>query len=129
MKFIFTYTGIRVQDMDRSIRFYTEVLGMELLNRGKIAETKGETAALKSKDSPQMLELNWYAEDSPVADPYCDGEELDHLGFGVDDLDDALKHLNEKGHPMVLKCESEGGQWAYVEDPDGNWIELFEKPE
>ncbi|MFQ5909473.1 MAG: VOC family protein [Thermoplasmata archaeon] len=130
MEFKFTYTGIRVVDLDRSIRFYNEVLGMTLLSRGKIPETRGEIAVLKSEGSEQILELNWYAEDSPVAGPYKDGEELDHLAFEVEDLDEALKYLEEKGHPIVLgKCETEGAEWAYVEDPDGNWIELFESGE
>ncbi|MCK4445014.1 MAG: VOC family protein [Thermoplasmata archaeon] len=65
-----------------------------------------------------------------MAGPYKEGEELDHLAFGVEDLDKALKYLEEKGHPIVLgKCEIEGAEWAYVEDPDGNWIELFESGE
>ncbi|MFQ6107367.1 MAG: VOC family protein [Thermoplasmata archaeon] len=127
MEFVFTYTGIRVQDLDRSIRFYTDVLGMKLLGRSEIPYTRGETAGLQGKDSGHVLELNWYSEDSPVAGPFKKGEELDHLAFQVDDLDKALEYLRMKGHPIVSeKREEKGASWAYVEDPDGNWIELFE---
>ncbi len=44
----FDYTGIGVRDLDRSVKFYTEKLGMELVGRHKINETNGEIADLKS---------------------------------------------------------------------------------
>jgi lactoylglutathione lyase len=56
----FTYTGIRVRDMDRAIRFYTEGLGMELLGRRKIPRTGGENVDLKSPGSDHVIELNSY---------------------------------------------------------------------
>ncbi|TLZ80055.1 MAG: VOC family protein [Methanobacteriota archaeon] len=56
----FRYTGIRVRDLDRSIAFYTTVLGMRVTWRMKIRETGGEIAVLKSPRGTQRLELNWY---------------------------------------------------------------------
>src|SRR5256885_5695167 len=56
----FRYTGIRVRDLDRSIAFYTTVLGMRVTWRMKIRETGGEIAVLKSPHGSQRLELNWY---------------------------------------------------------------------
>jgi len=56
----FYYTGIRVRDMDESIAFYTDVMGMKLLDRSKIITTNGEVASLKSPKSDQILELNFY---------------------------------------------------------------------
>lgn len=126
MKFAFTYTAIRVRDLDRSIDFYTKVLGMKLLHRIEAPETKGVLAVLGTKESPHVLELNWYADDSLVAGPYREGEELDHLAFRVDDLDAALKYLEDAGHPRVPgRRRSQGAEWAYVKDPNGVWIELF----
>ncbi len=128
MKFAFVYTGIRVRDLDRSIAFYTDVLGMELLDRTKAPETKGEFATLRSGDRKHTLEVNWYADDSPVAAPYVNGEELDHLAFHVEDLDAALAHLDEHGYPQVLhRFESENSIWAYVQDPDGIYLEFFQR--
>ena len=56
------------------------------------------------------------------------GEGLDHLAFGVDDLDKALKEARSAGHPTVLDMKTKGGRWAYIEDPNGIWIELFTSP-
>ncbi len=128
MRFTFTYTGIRVRDLNRAVDFYTNVLGMKLLDRVEAPETKGEFAALKSEDSENVLEINWYGEGSPVAGPYKEGDELDHLAFGVEDLDAALKYLESEGYPMVLgPIESKHSRWAYVKDPDGIWVELFQR--
>ncbi|MFQ5837260.1 MAG: VOC family protein [Thermoplasmata archaeon] len=128
MKFTFVYTGIRVRDLDRSLEFYTDVLGMKLLRRITAPETQGEFAYLRSEESEQLLEINWYAEDSPVAGPYTEGEELDHLAFQVEDLDETLKYLEERGYPMIMGAlQSEAAQWAYVKDPDGIWIEVFQR--
>ncbi|MEE9236170.1 MAG: VOC family protein [Thermoplasmata archaeon] len=127
VKFTFVYTGIRVRDMDRSIDFYTKVLGMKLLDRSESPENKGEFAGLKSEDSENHLEINWYADDSPVAGLYKEGEELDHLAFSVGDLDGALEYLEEKGFPLVMgPIGSKSSRWAYVKDPDGIWVELFQ---
>jgi len=51
----FEYIGIRVIEMDESIKFYIELLGMELLDRAKIPTTKGETSALQSPGSQLVL--------------------------------------------------------------------------
>lgn len=126
MKFKFEYTGIRVRDLDRSIAFYTEVLGMKLLGRSKIPKTRGEVASVASEGNEHTLELNWYADDSPVAEPYRSGDELDHLAFGVEDLEEAMAHLKERGYPEALRVETERSAWAYVKDPDGIYIEIFQ---
>src|SRR3989442_6488395 len=56
----FRCTGIRVRDLDRSIAFYTTVLGMQVTWRMRIRETGGAIAVLKSPRGSQRLELNWY---------------------------------------------------------------------
>lgn len=126
MKFTFVYTGIRVRDLDRSLAFYTDVLGLKLLGRGTVAKTGGKVASVGTEGDGHVLELNWYPDDSPMAGPYRSGEELDHLAFGVEDLEGALAHLKEHGHPEVLRVEGKESVWAYVQDPDGLYIELFE---
>ncbi len=55
----FAYTGIRVKNMDESVGFYTEILGMKLIGRFKVAATKGAIALLQSLGSGQILELNY----------------------------------------------------------------------
>jgi catechol 2,3-dioxygenase-like lactoylglutathione lyase family enzyme len=54
----FTYTGIEVKDLDESIAFYRDVLGMTYLGRHPIEATGGEVAAFKNEGSERVLELN-----------------------------------------------------------------------
>jgi len=126
MKSKFTYAGIRVKDLERSIDFYTKLLGMKVVGRGKVEQTKGETVGLASEEGGFILELNYYAEDSPYNFEYVTGEGLDHLAFKVDDLDKALEEAKKAGYRTVLEMKTEGGRWAYIEDPNGIWIELFQ---
>lgn len=125
MKSKFVYVGIRVTDLQRSIDFYTKLLGMRVVGRGKNKVTKGETVGLESEKGGFILELNYYEENSPYNTEYIIGEGLDHLAFKVDDLDKALKEARLAGHRTVLEIKADGGRWAYIEDPDGIWIELF----
>jgi lactoylglutathione lyase len=125
MKSKFTYVGIRVIDLQKSIDFYTKLLGMKVAGQGKIEQTKGETVAMTSQEGGFVLELNHYEKGSPYNTKYEVGEGLDHLAFGVEDLDKALKEAKAAGHPTILEIKADGSRWAYIEDPNGIWIELF----
>ncbi|MFQ5998877.1 MAG: VOC family protein, partial [Candidatus Bathyarchaeia archaeon] len=122
----FVYTGIRVRDLEQSIRFYTRICGMDIISRGKISTTGGEIVVLKSPESLQELELNYY----PNETEFKSGDELDHLAFEVEDLENFLMNIAKEG----IKPKSEiifGGvrwsKWCYIVDPDGIWIEINEK--
>jgi lactoylglutathione lyase len=125
MKAKFYYVGIRVTNVQKSIDFYTKLLGMKVINRGKIEQTKGETIALQSEEGGFVLELNYYEKDSPFNTKYSVGEGLDHLAFKVDDFDQALEEARKAGYRVILEMKSKEGRWAYIEDPDGIWIEVF----
>ena len=125
MKSKFTYTGIRVKDLEKSIEFYTKVLEMKVTGRSKIAVAKGEIVNLASEDVGHYLELNYYSKGSKFATRYVSGEGLDHLAFQVEDLDDALGQAKKAGYPPVLEIKTEKSRWAYVVDPNGIYIELF----
>jgi lactoylglutathione lyase len=127
--FRFVYTGIRVKNMDESIRFYTEVFGMRVVEkREKTEPTKGEVVTLKSSNSDQLLELNFYEEDSPFYTAYMNGEDLDHLAFDVENLESSISELGEKGVEIVVEPYRIGG-WreAFVKNPNGIWIELLQR--
>jgi lactoylglutathione lyase len=121
----FTYVGIRVLDLQKSVDFYTKLLDMKVKGRGKIEQTKGETVSLESEDGGFSLELNYYEEGSPHYVEYVVGEGLDHLAFNVDELSKALEEVRSSGYQIVLEMKADGSRWAYVEDPNGIWIELF----
>ncbi len=126
MGYAFAYVGIQVQDLDRSIAFYRDLLGMEVARREKVPETQGEWAELRSPASPLLLELNWYPRGSQhFPGPYRHGNELDHLAFDCEDADTAYRELVAKGAKPGLAPFTEGGsRLAFVVDPDGIWIEL-----
>ena len=125
MKVRFMYVGIRVTDLQKSLDFYTKLLGMKITGRSKIQATKGEVVALESEEGGFTLELNCYDPDSPFNTKYAVGEGLDHLAFKVDDLDKALEEAQQNGYKVVLQMEADGNRWVYIEDPDGIWIEVF----
>ena len=117
----FDYTGIGVRNLDASINFYIEKLGMQLMNRYDIKETKGEIAELKTPEGNQKLELIWYADRKD----YKNGDEVDHLAFTVEDVDAALAELKSQGVEVAMEPFNEGsGRLAFIKDPDGIWIEL-----
>ncbi len=126
MKSKFIYVGIRVKDLEESIKFYTKVLGMRLTGRQRIEETKGEVAGLQSGKNEFALELNHYDEDSPYNVKYTVGEGLDHLAFEVDDIDGAIRAAKRAGYPLVHEVRTKSSRWAYIKDPNGIWIELVD---
>lgn len=128
-----SYVGIRVTDLDRSLRFYKELFGLEEAGRGDNTKLGGGIyVLLKDPKSKAKLELNWYPESSAYASDYLPGEGLDHVSFRVESVADALKRLEAGGAGHVDLPESlrhiEGFNVGYVKDPDGNWIELYDLP-
>lgn len=125
------YTGIRVRDMQASLRFYTEALGMEVVEPLEATPpTRGEVVVLKSPGSTQRLELNWYEAGSRFGTAYTNGEELDHLGFECDDLPRTVAELERRGAEVMIRSGDVGAEigWtaAFVRDPNGIWIELVQ---
>jgi lactoylglutathione lyase len=126
LKSTFTYTGIRVKDLDESVRFYTSLLGMKELGRNKIEATGGEVASLETEKGGPQLELNYYPEGNRYAAEYTVGEGLDHLAFKVENLDAAIAEFARVGHPVLADIRTSSSRWVYVQDPNGIYIELFE---
>lgn len=130
MRFQLAYVGIQVRDLDRSIEFYRDLLGMRVLRRSRVPETGGEWAELASPGSRSVLELNWYPEGSKFfAGPFQRGDALDHIAFQVDDVERTYRDFVSRGVPSGHPPFLEGGTLlAFVQDPDGNWIELTGPP-
>lgn len=126
MRHRFSYTGIRVRNLDGAIEFFKKYLGMKLRSRVKADWNKGEFASMVSEGEKHWLELNWYADDSPVASPFREGEELDHLGFEVDDFEGLLKKLNHAGYPTRIG-PMKYGVWevAFVQGFENIWLDIY----
>lgn len=119
------YAGIRVQDLERAYRFYTETLGLLELRRGTM-EHGGVWVLLEDRLSRQRLELNWYPPGSKYATPWRAGEELDHLGIRVSDIEGLARRLVAAGATEVIR-EMDGGELScvFLRDPDGITLELI----
>jgi catechol 2,3-dioxygenase-like lactoylglutathione lyase family enzyme len=117
---VLEYTGIRVRDLERSRRFYSTGLGLVAGRTGRMA-AGGVWLEMNDPESRATLELNFYP-DQPA---YREGDELDHLGFAVPDLDDSVRRLTELGARVRIPPFRDGDvRLAFLSDPDGVWIEL-----
>jgi lactoylglutathione lyase len=121
----FTYAGIRVTDLERSLRFYRDGLGLREKGRGTMSHG-GTFVGLEDPVSHFQLELNLYPPGSPFATPYSVGEGLDHFGLEVDDAPALIERLRAMGARVALEPWREQGRYwiGFVEDPDGIWIEI-----
>lgn len=120
----FTYTGIRVRDLKRSIKFYTKTMSMRKMRQGRM-QAGGIYVQLRSKDSEQELELNYYPPGSKYHEEYVEGSELDHLAFRCKDVRASYRKVLDGGGTSAIEPWDEGGYTlAFVRDPDGIWIEL-----
>ena len=123
---VLRYFGIRVKNLENSIEFYTKLLGLKVLRKGRMYHG-GKWVLLVDPRSHQRLELNWYPADSPYATKYKLGEELDHIGFRVQDAASTYKKLIASGVKPALVPEQKNGVKGvyYLKDPNGIWIEFF----
>lgn len=122
------YAGVRVRDLDRSVKFYGEATGLLEIRRGTMPHG-GIWVLLEDRTSRQRLELNWYPGGSKYDVPYRAGEELDHLGFRVPDVAAAIAKLEAAGAKEEERFVDEGVlEVAYLRDPDGIQIELIRTP-
>ena len=122
------HTMLRVGDLERSIRFYTEVLGMRLLRRKDYPAGKFTLAFVgydeESKQAAIELTYNW------DVDGYDMGNAFGHIAIEVDDAHAACEEIRARGGNVVREAgPMKGGTTviAFVEDPDGYRIELIQK--
>jgi len=119
------HTRMRVSDMDQTIRFYTEVLGLEVLDR-KVSPRGSHLAFLKVPNSETLIELCSF----PTSGPVRVQEDLVHLAFEVDSLDRTIEWLNAKKIPITdgPTQSSSGSRFLFIDAPDGYEVELIERP-
>ncbi|HXY12691.1 MAG TPA: VOC family protein [Thermoplasmata archaeon] len=119
------YSGIRVTNLTKALRFYTKGLGLVERSRGRM-EHGGVWVLLEDRASHQHLELNWYPRGSKYATPFTLGEGLDHIGVRVQNLGAAGRRLRKAGAKLVAEIKWRGKvALAYYEGPDGVWVELI----
>jgi lactoylglutathione lyase len=122
---VLQYVGIRVTNLERSVRFYTEGLGLREQKRGTMSHG-GTFVSLVDPETHHELELNWYPSDSPYNVPFTVGEGLDHIGCEVPDVRGTVRRLLAAGGTVAVEPWVEQGRYliGFVTDPDGNWVEI-----
>lgn len=118
------HTSITVKDMDESIAFYTEKLGMTLKSRREIKQNNAEIAFLEIEGTNHRIELTWWKDKKD----YAEGDQLDHIAFGVNDLRATIEAMRAQGVDIAKEPYSLGSsQIAFIKDPNGIWLELIEQ--
>ncbi len=120
------HTMLRVGNLERSIDFYTSVLGMKLLRQKDYPDGKFTLAFVGYGDESEhtVIELthNW------DIDSYDLGKGYGHIAIEVDDVHDAVKELRDRGGKVIREAgpmNAGATIIAFVEDPDGYPIELI----
>lgn len=118
MKFTFAHNNLNVFDLQKSLAFYKEALGLEAV-RTKTAQDQSFTLVyLGDGTSPHLLELTWLRD---MKRPYELGDNEIHLAFKVDDFDAAFA----KHKKMGCVCFENPDMGIYfISDPDGYWLEI-----
>ncbi|RLA36818.1 MAG: lactoylglutathione lyase [Gammaproteobacteria bacterium] len=120
------HTMLRTTDLDRSIDFYTEVLGMQLTRRQEYPDGEFTLAFLGFADDPDgpVIELtyNWGVDSYELGDGYG------HVAIEVDDVYQACAAIRDRGGKILRDAGPMNAGTtiiAFIEDPDGYPIELI----
>jgi len=116
------HTRYRVSDLEKTVSFYRDVLGLKELRRQKSGRGS-QLVFLKAPESDEEIELCKFDESGPVVV----GPDLTHLAFEVDDLDKFAREAAAKGYPLSDGPHSSGGgKIAFIDAPEGYEIELIQ---
>ena len=117
------HTRYRVKDLEKTVSFYKDVLGLEEVRR----HTSGRGSQLvffKAPGSSEEIEICKFDESGPVQV----GPDLTHLAFEVDDIEAFAKQSAAKGYPLSdgPHKNSGGGAIAFIDAPEGYEVELIQ---
>lgn len=119
------HTCLNVSDLDRSINFYTEHLGLKFVSRREIKQNNAQIAFLNDANGG-AIELTHWRDKKHLTE----GDNFDHIAFGVEDIEATVANLRRRGVTIAMEPFSLQGSTskiAFIRDPDGNWLELIEQ--
>lgn len=128
---MFAHTSIRSSDIERSIDFYTRIMGLRLISRREIPENNAEIAFLQDPEGKgAKLELTFYRDQKKFVQADYGERLFDHLAFEINNMDNFVSML--RGEKVVITDEpfrlgQDGPIIAFIEDPDGTLIELIDR--
>jgi len=121
------YVAIRVNDLEKSLKFYTEDLGLKIIEKHSYMPGE-QVISLLDEKTGQRLNMMYYAEDCKLYTPWkMDGVELDHLMFVVEDAKKTFNEFVKNGAPVamdLMERKIDDGDFAmgFVKDPNGIWV-------
>jgi len=118
------HTRYRVNDLERTVKFYRDVLGLDEIRRHK-SPRGSELVFLKAPGSEEQIEITCF----PGSGPVQVQPDLTHLAFEVDSLEEFGKHLAQHGlkYSDGPTTTSTGTVFAFIDAPEGYEIELIQK--
>ena len=117
------HTRYRVKDLEKTVSFYKDVLGLKELRRHTYGRGS-QLVFLKAPESEEEIEICKFDHSGPV----MVGPDLTHLAFEVDDLEKFAREAAGKGYPLSDGPHSTGsGKIAFIDAPEGYEIELIEQ--
>lgn len=119
MKFHFAHNNLNVLDLDRSLRFYEQALGLKEVRRKSADDGSYCIVFLGDGVTPHQLELTWLRD---WKTPYQLGDNEFHLALRTDDFDAAHAAHKEMG---CICYENPAMGIYFISDPDGYWIEII----
>ena len=119
MKFTFNHNNFNVLDLEKSIAFYEEALGLKVVRKFEAPDGSFILAYLGDGVTPHQLELTWLKDRK---EPYNLGENEFHLAFAVEDM----KAAHDKHEKMgCISYENPAMGIYFIVDPDGYWLEII----
>ena len=116
------HTRYRVDDLEKTITFYKQVLGLEEVRRHK-SPRGSELVFLKTPNSDELIEICSYPASGAVS--FC--SDLTHLAFEVEDIAAFARHAEALGYPLSDgPTPSSSGVFAFIDAPEGYEIELIQ---
>jgi lactoylglutathione lyase len=118
------HTRYRANDLERTVKFYREVLGLTEVRRHK-SPRGSELVFLQTPGSEELIEITCF----PGSGPVQVQPDLTHLAFAVDSLDEFARHLAAHGlkYSDGPTTSANGSTFAFIDAPEGYEIELIEK--
>lgn len=119
------HTRYRVENLEKTVDFYKNVLGLEEVRRHK-SPRGSELVFLKAPRSQELVEICCF----PGSGPVTVGADITHLAFEVEDLEKFAAAATAKGHPLSdgPHATSTGSVFAFIDAPEGYEIELIQAP-
>lgn len=120
------HTRMRVDDLEKTVRFYKEILGLEEVSRHQ-SPRGSELVFISTPNSDELIEITHF----PGSGPVRVDEDLIHLAFEVDDLQAFREYIRAKGLEFSdgpTTSQRTGSTFAFIDAPEGYEIELIEYP-